>query len=187
MLSLTPWQWFNLVAAIVSTWAAWRIIDNADRIVEWLFPDSEWEKSLGWLNITATKRAEAGLRWVGYLVYAMLAAALYGIVWAAQGLRDFAQWSDPDVLSRLALHFPVLVLCLVIWFLYFGLGVMPRVRWEREEREWRELQKFREQMAEQERLRPPQEERSRLQRPLRKPRVNAPHESILPDRGRKRR
>src|ERR1700677_378723 len=93
---LTPGQWLNLAAAIVCTALTWWIIKQADRIVEWLFPDNEFEHSLGWLNIRAQKRAEAGMRWIGYVIYATLAAALYGIVWAAEGFRDVGQWYGTD-------------------------------------------------------------------------------------------
>src|SRR5271170_8005730 len=133
MLLLMPWQWINLVAAFISACVTWRIISEADRIVAWLLPDYEWEKSMGWLNITATKRAEAGLRWIGYVVCAVLALALYGIVWSAEGLRGLDQWFEPDRLSTIALHVPVLMTSLAIWFFYFAFGLMPRIRREREE------------------------------------------------------
>src|SRR5271156_3331249 len=100
LFHLTPWQWANLVAAIVSTWAAWWVMSHADRIINRIFPYNEWEKSLGWLNIRAQKRADAGLRWLGYFVYAVLAVALLGIVWAVEGVHNMiSHWYDPDVVS----------------------------------------------------------------------------------------
>lgn len=183
---LTPWQWANLVAAIVSTCAAWWVISRADWIINRVFPYNEWEKSLGWLNIRAQKRADAGLRWLGYFVYAMLAIALLGIPWAAEGLRTMGPWYEPDVLSGFLLRLGVLVLCFGLWFFYFGCGLLPRLRREREQKEWKDLQKFRAAHTEAERARPV-ESRSRVHKPPQKPRVNSPFDYIAPDRDRKRR
>jgi type VI protein secretion system component VasK len=140
----------------------------------------EWEKSLGWLNIRAERRAKAALRWIGYGIYALLALALLGIVWAAEGLQALGNWSDPWVLGDLALRIPALGICLGMWMLYLGGWLMPKLRAEREEAG---LKRFRAEAEEAEEAREKQP-RSRIQAPLRKPRTNAP---LLPDRTRRRR
>jgi hypothetical protein len=158
-----------LLAVVALAWLAFR----TDRIINRLFPDLEWEKSLGWLNIRAERRANTALRWLGYAIYVLLGAALYGIAWAAVGLQDWDRAeSDPAVAVDLLLRIPVLGLGLGAWLLYLGSWLIPKLRSEREEAE---LKRFRVQMEEmeQERERDP---RSRVNSPLRKPRTNGPFE-----------
>jgi hypothetical protein len=85
-------------APFLAVAAAWWLISRTDRIVSHLFPALEWEQSLGWLNIKAERRANTALRWVGYGIYAILAGALVGIVWGAEGLSQLDNWSDPWVM-----------------------------------------------------------------------------------------
>jgi hypothetical protein len=73
---------------------AW-IVFNTDRIVHTVFPDLEWERSLGWLNIRAERRASRAMRWVGYAVIVLLFDSLVLIFWAAKGMPRLADWSDP--------------------------------------------------------------------------------------------
>src|ERR1017187_6898469 len=92
-------QCLVLAAPILAVAAVWWLINRTDRIVNHLFPDLEWEQSLGWLNIRAERRANTGLRWLGYGIYVMLIDALYGIVWGAEGLQQLNNWSDPWVME----------------------------------------------------------------------------------------
>ena len=182
-------QCLVLAAPILTVAAVWWLINRTDRIVNHLFPDLEWEQSLGWLNIRAERRANAALRWVGHGVYAALAVALVGIVWSAEGLQALDNWPDPWVMGDLALRVPVLVICLGAWVLYLGCWLIPSLRAQREEAG---LKKFRAeaQEAEKERETHP---RSRIQSPLRKPRTNAPlvlpvpPVPLVPDRTKRRR
>ena len=74
----------------------WWLINRTDRIIHHLFPDLEWEKSLGWLNIRAERRAKTAMRWIGYAIYAMLIASLYGIAWELpRDCRSSITASDP--------------------------------------------------------------------------------------------
>src|SRR5271170_3083270 len=100
------WQCFHFAAPFLAVAVLWWLIKRTDRVIHHLFPHLEWEKSLGWLNIRAERRANAALRWVGYGIYALLAVALYGIVWTAEGLRQLDNWSDPSVVGDLALRVP---------------------------------------------------------------------------------
>jgi hypothetical protein len=131
------------------------------------------------------------VRWLGYGIYILLVAALYGMIWAAEGLQALDNWSDPWVMGDLVLRIPVLGICLGAWVLYLGGWLIPKLRAQREEAE---LKKFRAQMEEAERQRERQP-RSRIHAPLRKPRTNAPLVLQAPlapfasgrDRGRRRR
>jgi hypothetical protein len=177
------WQCFVAAAPFLSVAAVWWLVNRTDRIIHHLFPDLEWEKSLGWLNIRAERRAKTALRWVGYGIQALLAVALYGIVWAAEGLRALDRLSDPGVMRDLALRIPALVLCLGLWLIYLGSWLMPKLRAEREEAA---LKKFRAEMEEAERERETQEPRFRIHSPLLKPRTNAPLIPVTPNRAGKR-
>jgi hypothetical protein len=173
-------------APFLAVAAAWWLISRTDRIVSHLFPALEWEQSLGWLNIKAERRANTALRWVGYGIYAILAGALVGIVWGAEGLSQLDNWSDPWVMGDLALRVPALVFCLGIWVLYLGGWLIPKLRAQREEAEYK---KFRAEAEEAEReieTHP----RSRIHSPLRKPRTNVsptPPVPLVPDRTGRRR
>jgi uncharacterized ion transporter superfamily protein YfcC len=180
LLFATP---FLVIAAL------WWLVNQTDRIINHLFPNLEWEHSLGWLNTKAERRANAALRWLGYAIYALLAAALPGMVWGTQGLQEIDNWSDPWVIGDLGLRILVLVFCLGVWVFYLGVWLIPKLRAEREEAE---LQKFREEMKEAERERDEQPH-SRLQPPLQKPRTNAapawpiPPAPLMPDRSKRKR
>ena len=184
------WQCFVWAAPFLAVAAVvWWLISRTDRIVNHLFPNLEWEHSLGWLNIQAERRANTALRWVGYGIYIMLIDALYGIVWGAEGLQHLDNWSDPWVMGDLALRVPALGICLGIWILYLGGWLIPKLRAQREAAEWK---KIRAEAQEAEREREPQP-RSRVHQPLRKPRTNAPPGppappvQFAPDRDRGRR
>jgi hypothetical protein len=172
------WKGLIFAAPLFAVAAVWWLINRTDRIINRLFPHLEWEKSLGWLNIRAERRANAALRWVGYGIHALLAVALSGIVWAAEGLRQLDNWSDPWVVGDLALRVPALGICLGAWVLYLGGWLMPKLRAEREEAE---LKKFRAEAEEAEKERE-KHSRSRIPSPPPKPRTNAP---LVPDQARK--
>ncbi len=155
------------------------LASSTDRIMNAIFPDLEWERKLGWLNIRAERRAERALRWVGCGVVALLLIALMGILWAAKGMPRLADWSDPWVMGNLALRVPVLGLCLLAWIIYLGLSLLPRLRADREETAY---QKFRA------KLKTDGEEReveapSRLHAPLPKPRTDPQPAILAPKRG----
>jgi len=180
---IMAWRLFVFLAPLLAVVALWWLVNRTDRIIGYFFPDLEWEKSLGWLNIRAERRANAALRWFGYGIYASLAVALYGIVWVAEGLQDVNDWPDLLNVNDLSLRIAVLILCVGMWVLYLGSWLIPKLRAEREEAQ---LKRFRAQMEalEQERERQP---RSRIHSPLRKPRINTPMESLPVDRARRRR
>jgi len=110
---------------------AW-LIARTDRIMHAVFPDLEWEHNLGWLNIRATRRADRAMRWVGYGVNVLLFDALVILYWCAKGMPNLADWADPSVMGDLALRVPLMGLCLLIWVIYLGLSLLPRLRAERE-------------------------------------------------------
>jgi hypothetical protein len=136
--------------ALLAPVAAWFLLRwifrGIDQVIHRLFPSLAWERQLGWLNIRAERQAAIVLRWIGYLVQAALAAALYGIAWGAEGFRLLGRWSDPDALSEIDLRLPVFFCCLGLWLLYLGAELFPRLRREYEQEEltafraeWREL------------------------------------------------
>jgi len=108
------------------------LVARTERIMHAVLPDLEWERNLGWLNIRAERRANRAMRWVGYGVVVLLLDALIGILWAAKGLPRLADWSDPWVMGELALRVPAGAFCLLIWIIYLGLGLLPRLRAERD-------------------------------------------------------
>jgi hypothetical protein len=176
-------QCLVLAAPILAVAAVWWLINRTDRIVNHLFPDLEWEQSLGWLNIRAERRANTGLRWLGYGIYVMLIDALYGIVWGAEGLQQLNNWSDPWVMGDLALRIPALGFCLGIWVLYLGGWLIPKLRAQREAAELKKIRAEAEEAEKERETHPP----SRIQSPLRKPRTNVPPGPLVPDRTRRRR
>jgi hypothetical protein len=183
------WQCLNFAAPILAVAAVWWLISRTDRIINHLFPYLEWEHSLGWLNIQAERRANTAMRWIGYGIYATLAVALLGMVWAAEGLQALDNWSDPWVMGDLVLRVPVLGFCLGLWWFYLGCWLVPKLRAEREEAG---LKKFRAEAKEAERERE-MHIPSRIHPPLRKPRTNpppglpVPPVPLVPDRMRGRR
>lgn len=132
-----------LAAPVLVLVALGWLIARTDRILHAAFPYLEWERNLGWLNIRAERRATRALRWVGYGVVVLLLDSLAGILWAAKGLPRLADWSDPWVMGELALRVPAGAFCLFIWIIYLGLGLLPRLRAEREAAAF---QKFRAEM-----------------------------------------
>ncbi|HUB68146.1 MAG TPA: hypothetical protein VL981_11740 [Candidatus Methylacidiphilales bacterium] len=136
----SAWQCLQVAAPFLAFIALRWVIRRVDHTVNRLFPHLEWERRLGWLNITTQRRAEAVLRWIGYVIYALLAAALYGIVWAAPALGQLGQWSDSTVLGEIPLKISVLLICLGCWLVYFGCELLPKLRRQHEEEE---LEKFR--------------------------------------------
>jgi len=136
----SAWQCLVFAAPLLVVAGLWWLIERADHAANHLFPDWEWEKRLGWLNFRAQRRADLVMRWIGYLIYALLAAALYGIVWGAQALAAIDRWSDSDVMGDLALRVPVLLVSLGFWLIYLGLELIPKLR-DQHERE--ELEKYR--------------------------------------------
>jgi hypothetical protein len=140
----TASQCLAVLAPVAAIFGARWLLHRSDQVVQRLLPSQEWQRQLGWLNIGAERRATTVLRWLGYLVYAALATALYGIAWGAEALRQVGQWSDPMVMGQLTLRLPVLVTCLVVWLIYLGGELLPRLRREYEREE---LERFRAEQA----------------------------------------
>jgi hypothetical protein len=133
------------LAPILGVCFIWWLLHSVDLLISKLFPALEWQRQLGWLNLRSERRAEAVLRWLGYLLYAALAVALAAIVWAAVGLRQLDNWSDPMVTADLALRVPTLVLSVAFWIFYLALALAPRLRREYEREE---LDQYRAEQAE---------------------------------------
>jgi hypothetical protein len=162
------------LAPFIAVAATWWLVNRTDRLVNFLFPHLEWERSLGWLNIKAERRAKKALRWFGYLIQALLVVALLGMIWGAVGLGAIIDsWPNPDVIVASALQIAALFFSLAIWIAYLGSWLIPRLR---AKRETSGLERFRSELAqdeEDERNRYPNSP-SRVNKPLRKPRTNAP-------------
>jgi hypothetical protein len=161
-------------APVLTLAALGLLVCSTDRVTHAMFPDLEWERSLGWLNIRAERRASRAMRWVGYAIIVLLLDSLVLIFWAAKGMPRLADWSDPWVMGDLALRVPTLGLCLLIWIIYLGLGLLPRLRAEREAAAYR---KFRAEMKADDEERGV-ESPARIHEPLPKPR-KSPQPTIL--------
>jgi type VI protein secretion system component VasK len=123
------------------------------------------------------------MRWVSYGVIVLLVDALVILFWAAKGLPDLSTWPDPWVMGDLALRVPVMGLCVLIWVIYLGLGLLPRLRGERESAAFK---KFRAEMkaADEEKraLGAMGGANSRSTAELPKPRTNAKPATLTPKR-----
>jgi hypothetical protein len=172
-----------LAGPVLAIAVAWWLISRTDQIVNFLFPHLEWERSLGWFNIKAEKRAKAAVRWIGYLVQFSLAGLLYVILQLADTFPDLGDWPDPTVTADLLIRLPVLTFCLGIWLMYLGCYLLPKIRILREESA---LRKFRTQMEAVETERELREAKSRIDVALPKPRTDAPLASSTPFRPRRR-
>ena len=165
--------YLTVAAPVVALGILWWLVSRTDRAVQYMFPDLEWERSLGWLNIRAERRAQRAMRWVGYGIMVLLFDSLCGIVWAAKDFPRVADWTDPEVLAQLFLRVPALGLCLFIWVLYFGCGLLPRLRAERENAAFRKFRAEQKALDEEREEQQPQPAAPRYHSPLPKPRVNA--------------
>ena len=154
-------QCFSVLAPVAAIALFWLILKGIDQALSKAFPGLEWQRNLGWFNIKAERRAATVLRWIGYVVMALMTAALYGIVWGAEGLRLLRHWTDPDALAEMDLRLPVLFGSLSLLLFYFGAALLPRLRREYEEEE---LEVFRAEWAALEEENPSREP-SRLDRP----------------------
>jgi hypothetical protein len=121
-------QCFAFLAPFLLVTLLYWLLRRTDRLVERLFPDTEWELRLGWLNLRAERQANFILRCVGYVCYSILAAALYGIVWGAQAVPSLDHWDDPYTLGELATRLPVLVASFSLLSVYFGVFLIPKLR-----------------------------------------------------------
>jgi hypothetical protein len=129
-----------LAAAPIAAFLALRwFLVHADEILGRLFPHRDWELRLGWLNIAAYRRADAALRWLGYVVDALLALALLGIAWGAEGVSEILGPDPAAALDGVA-RLPFLLLSCVLWALYLAGSLVPALR-ERHEAE--ELHRYR--------------------------------------------
>ncbi|MCE0498599.1 MAG: hypothetical protein LV481_11695 [Methylacidiphilales bacterium] len=164
----SAWQCLSVAAPFLAFAALRWVIHRVDRTVEHLFPHWEWERRMGWLNLRVQRRADTILRWIGYFLYALLALALYGIIWAAPTLGQLDRWSDPGFLNEISLKLSVLLVSLGFWLVYLGFDLLPKLR---RQHETEELEKFRAELAgrETEDDHPP---KSRFASPLEKPRAS---------------
>ena len=172
-IMIMAWKCLVFLVPFFVVAGLWWLVGQTDRIIQYLFPYLEWEQSLGWLNTKAERRTKMALCWTAYLIYALLAVALLGIVWGAEELQYLDKWSDPWVMGELALRVPVLVFCLGLWVLYLGGYLIPRLRTEREEAEWK---KFQAELKTKDEAKKEREaySRPRIHKPLPKPRKNEP-------------
>jgi hypothetical protein len=170
---IMAWRCLVFCAPAIAVGLLWWLTFRTDRIIHYLFPDLEWEHSLGWVNIRAEKRANWALRCLDFAIYLLLGGALYGIAWAAVGLQALVDGVVDPLEALLAydlgLRIAVLLLSLGAWLLYLGSWLIPKIRRDREEAA---LKVFRAKMAEEE-LERERNPRSRVKSPLPKPRVNA--------------
>ena len=134
------WQCLQFSLPFLFVIGLYWVLTRTDRVAERLFPAGDWEKRLGWLDIQAERRADLVLRWIGYVFYAVAAAALYGIVWGAQGIPLIPHWDNPDSLSELFLRIPVLFVSLTLHLLYFGVYLLPKLSKEYDMHLLREFQ-----------------------------------------------
>lgn len=134
------WTCLAFASPFLAGVAVWWLLRRIDQILNHLFPHWEWEKQLGWLNIRDERRADTILRWINHGLHALLAGALYGIVWGVQAVPSVDNWADALVMGRLALRGPVLLFCLGFWLIYLGCALIPKLRAQYEKEE---LEKFR--------------------------------------------
>lgn len=120
-----------IAALVVLGW----MLRNLDHFINRIFPSLEWQRQLGWLNICAELRASAVLRWGRHFVHALLAGALFGIVWGAGGLSELRQWRNPDVMRDIQDRLPILAICVGLWAFYLAGDLLPRLRREHEREE----------------------------------------------------
>lgn len=149
------------------------VLRHLDQIIDLLFPHWDWERKLGWLNLRAQKQADAVLRWLGYLVYAVLAIALGGIVWSATILGSVADWQDSSAIEKIIPAIAVLLVSLGLWLIYVGCELLPKLRGQHE---MEELEKFRADQAAAERERD-QARTTRYKTPWPPPRPGQPMSS----------
>jgi len=135
----TAGQCLLFAAPILGVMCLYWLFRNSDRIIDSIFPNWEWEKKLGWFNLRANRRAEAIWRWMGYFVYALLAAALYGILWGSTAFADMAQQTPNTVADGMG-KLTLLLVCFGFWLVYLGVELIPKLR-DQYERE--ELEKYR--------------------------------------------
>jgi hypothetical protein len=172
-----------IVGPFLALAAMWWLVNRTEHIMHFLFPNLAWERSLGWLNIKAERRAKAVIRGIGYLIQFALAGALYAILRLADGFPDLADLRDPGVTADLLIRVPALVVCLGFWLAYLGCYLIPKIRIEREEAA---LKKFRRQMEAVEMERELREGKSRIHAALPKPRTDSPFVASTPFRPRRR-
>ena len=171
-VAIMAWRCLVFLSPIFAVAALWWLVNRMDQVINYFFPALEWEKDLGWLNIRAERQANAIWRWLGYAVYALLATALYGIVWSVQGLPPLDEWTDPSQVSEVATRLPVLLVSAGFWLVYLGCGLIPQLR---NQYETEDLENFR---AEQKELEREQELlRSRRKKSPAKPRFEMPARS----------
>ena len=173
-LLIMAWRFLLFLAPFLAVAAIWWLVNRTDRVVHHLFPHLEWERSLGWLNIKAERRAKKALRWLGYAIHALLLVALLGMIWGASALEAIIDsWPDFNVIVASAIPVAVLVFSLGMWIVYLGSWLIPRLR---AQREMADLERFRrelhlEEERNQDRYSP--HSPSRIKAPLRKPRTDA--------------
>ena len=138
-------QCLSLAAPFLAVAALWWLVRRMDQIIDYLFPHWQWERQLGWLDIRTERRADAVLRGMVYVVYAVLAAALYGIVWAASAMASLDHLRDPVVLRELIVRLSVMLVSLGFWLVYLGLSLIPKLR---NQYEAEELEQFRREQKE---------------------------------------
>ena len=122
----------------------WR---HGDEWIARLFPHLQWKRELGWLNLSADRRADRIMRGLTHALHVGLLAALIGILGFAWLLGQPHDTDSTLGLFSIPFQFIYLPLFLGIWIVYFTYLLGPRVRAEFEEGE---LRRYREENPDEE-------------------------------------
>ncbi len=125
-----------LVLVLGTLWF-WR---NGDLLLARLFPEWEWERKLGWLNLRANRRAEGILRILTHLLHVALLLALVGILVLSRSLGQPQDTDSVIGLLSIAGVWMYLIAGYGFWIYYFTCILAPRVR---DEYEAEELARYR--------------------------------------------
>ena len=170
-----------IVAPILAALGVWWLITRMDRIAHGVFPHLAWEHSLGWFNIKAERRARAAFRWIRRGMYLLLFDALAIMLWTACDFPSLQGPLGPGDLANLISCASLFILCLGIWVLYLGCGLLPAIR---SRRDMTALKKFRAQLEELEQERGEYVPKSRVHASLAKPALQQPAAPLGPNRRR---
>ena len=125
------------IVLVLGTIWFWR---NGEFLLARLFPNWEWERTLGWLNLRANRQAERILRVLTHLLHAALLLALAGILALSWSLGQPVDTDSVIGVFSLVGVWILLIGCYGFWFYYFTAILAPRVR---DEYEAAELERYR--------------------------------------------
>jgi hypothetical protein len=125
------------IVLVLGTIWFWR---NGDLLLERLFPNWEWERQLGWLNLRANRQADRILRALTHLLHGALLIALIGILALSSFLGRPLDTDSAITLFSIFGVWVYLIACYGFWIYYFAAILAPRVR---DEYEAAELARYR--------------------------------------------